>query len=176
VKTPFEKSISLSTVLWTVSLALVIGPLYYVYDVLPEVIPVHFTIDGTPDRYGNKVTFVLFMLLTLGLLNGMCLVFKCFMPRLPVGLINWPNKAWWLENDNRRKIFYQRIGWMMVGNAVGINLIFSLVIVMTFSHSLPQEHPLRLEFATGSGMFIGILASLALYSLMLIRRPKHLMS
>ncbi|HTI57509.1 SdpI family protein [Mucilaginibacter sp.] len=67
----FNKMDVAALVIWLLPLAY----LLYVFPTLPETVPVHFGIKGTPDRYGSKNEFLIGPLILMGM---SCLVYFLF--------------------------------------------------------------------------------------------------
>lgn len=82
-----------------------LGQLIYYYPQLPERIASHFNASGEADGWMSKSAFIVF---ETGLLTFILGVFFCvsyFMPKLPNGLINLPNKDYWLAPERRAETF-----------------------------------------------------------------------
>jgi uncharacterized membrane protein len=97
---------------------------------LPDRVPVHFGISGTPDRWGSKSE--LFILVAL--VWGLTLLFYAFIlsaPRLgrKPQLLNIPDKEEFLKlSPDRQAPFWELLQEFMAGLAVSVNLIFYLII------------------------------------------------
>jgi uncharacterized membrane protein len=64
-------------VIWLIPVAY----LLYVFPSLPAIVPVHFGITGTPDRYGSKSEFLIGPLIVIGMSAFVYLLFK-FLPAI----------------------------------------------------------------------------------------------
>lgn len=83
--------------MFVVTMVLDIASLY----VLPDRVAIHFTFGGTPDNWAPRSVNVLFF---FGMHSLLFLTFY-FLPRLmlklPLGLINLPNKDYWFQAAHR---------------------------------------------------------------------------
>lgn len=65
-------------------------------------VPLHFGLDGTPDRFGSRtealVTLTLLGLVTGGLMEGLTHLLRS--GRMPVELLNLPYKPYWSRPEN----------------------------------------------------------------------------
>jgi len=117
-------------------LASVIQILYY-YPQLPDVVASHFNAAGTANGWQPKGAF-------FGIYGGVIvlivLVFSVsvfFMDRIPVSLINLPNKDYWLSPERRAEtLAFINSQMLMFGNAtlLFIIVVFHLVIKENLSH------------------------------------------
>lgn len=117
----------LSTLLFVLLLALLLGQLWAAYPDLPERMATHFNGSGEADGWSSKASFTW---LYAGLVALMALTFwgiAAFLPRLPDALINVPNKEYWLAPERRRATlayFADQMLWM--GNATLLLLLYAL--------------------------------------------------
>jgi uncharacterized membrane protein len=100
------------------------------YASLPDRVPVHFGISGTPDRWGSKSE--LFVLVAL--VWGLTILFYAIalaMPRLARNpqYLNIPRKEEFLKlPPEKQAVFWELLQEFMAGMAVSVNLIFYLII------------------------------------------------
>ena len=67
----------------------------------PDVMAVHFNVQGDPDRFVPKAQFFWFQIQTALTVIGIGLVPQVLFLFLPVGLINIPNRDYWLVPERR---------------------------------------------------------------------------
>jgi uncharacterized membrane protein len=70
---------------------------------LPAHVASHFGVNGRPDAWMSRSGFVLFFVGTQIGVAGLILTLGKLSYKLPVGLINLPNKEYWLHEDRRLK-------------------------------------------------------------------------
>jgi uncharacterized membrane protein len=71
------------------------------YPRLPVRVPSHFDVTGHVNAHMPKQDFVRIHLLVVGLLSLMFLVVPALIGRLPPGMVNLPNKEYWLAPERR---------------------------------------------------------------------------
>lgn len=96
---------------------------------LPQQVPIHFDIQGNPDGFSDRNTYILLMSL---LLAGN-LVFFLTMPwlvrRTPDSLINFPDKEYWLAPE-RRAATMSRIQSLLFNVGTATGLLFTLIFFL----------------------------------------------
>lgn len=129
------------------SLALVAQGLYY-YPQLPERVASHFGASGAADGWSSKTSFFLVEALVVALMVVLFWGLPLAMARIPDGLINLPNKAYWLAPERREATFEAiRDGLLWCGVAT-LALIF---VIFHWAIQANLEPPPRLP---GSGMWL----------------------
>lgn len=98
------------TGMWVTSVAL--------HPRLPARIPLHFSFDGTPDRYGSPDFMGWFLLPTIGTIAPLFLLgivaMVGWLLRTSPGLVNLPRKAQLLELDPVARLGVLRMLWEMM--------------------------------------------------------------
>jgi uncharacterized membrane protein len=100
------------------------------YGALPDRVPVHFGISGTPDRWGSKSE--LFALVAIAW--GLTILFYALtlaMPRLARNprYLNIPRKEEFLKlRPEKQAVFWELLQEFMTGMTVSCNLIFYLIV------------------------------------------------
>jgi uncharacterized membrane protein len=100
------------------------------YSALPDRVPVHFGISGSPDRWGSKSELFILVALVWGL-TVLLYAFILSVPRLgrKPQLLNIPDKGEFLKlSPERQAPFWELLQEFMAGMAVSVNLIFYLII------------------------------------------------
>jgi len=114
----------------------------YYYTLLPEQVASHFGFSGMPDgwmpRAGNFfVSAGLFIFIT-----GMMLCLAKLLRVLPSGLINIPNREYWLS-DERKERTLENVAELMNIFGIAINLFFIFMNHMVFLAN--KAKPVRLN-------------------------------
>lgn len=91
--------------------------LLFIYDALPQTVPIHYGLNGTVDRYGNKNEFLTFQLIMLGVPVLVYLLLK-FLPVID------PKKQVKYGEDTFNKLAF---GLVIFLSALNIAIIFSTV-------------------------------------------------
>ncbi len=98
-----KKSVYYSVLLG--ELLLIAGCMMYFYPLLPDTMAIHFGGDGQPNGWETKESFYIFYsFLVLGL-SGLFQGLKVALPKMPVSLINMPNKEYWFAPERANASF-----------------------------------------------------------------------
>jgi uncharacterized membrane protein len=93
------KNIKSSKLILIFLFVIFLGLMLYSYFTLPVKVAIHFSGDGTPNGWMDKIYYVL----SFGLLGILLPLFVIWIfhitPNLPKGLINLPNKEYWLAPE-----------------------------------------------------------------------------
>lgn len=81
--------------------ALSVAQLVLAAQLLPERVPTHFGLQGSPDAFGSRATLLILNWTMLFFNAALFLGLPWLMERLPDDLINLPNKAHWLAPERR---------------------------------------------------------------------------
>lgn len=95
----------LSLVVFLILCLLYVAHVIWYYPQLPDRVASHFSFSGQPDAWSTKTFFVTFYLVITG---GCALLFigvSFGMSKIPVSLINLPNKDYWLSEDHKQQTF-----------------------------------------------------------------------
>ena len=109
---------------------LVIGALLHLvgnYPTLPEQVPSHFDAHGVVDGWMSRDAFVGTMATVYAMTGGLFLVLVQFLPRLPTGVVNLPNRAYWLAPERRTASLAELARRLSRIGAVTVVLIIGLV-------------------------------------------------
>ena len=77
----------------------------YFYNLLPERTAIHYNIKGQPDSWNSKTAIIL---INVGVVIFMALLFRVlifFIRKIPEGLINLPNKYYWLAEIRKEETY-----------------------------------------------------------------------
>lgn len=72
---------------------------------LPEKVASHFDLSGQPDGWSTKTSFITFYLVITGICALLFLGISFGISKMPVSLINMPNKDFWLSEERKQKTF-----------------------------------------------------------------------
>jgi uncharacterized membrane protein len=133
---------------------------------LPERVATHFGADGRPNRFASRESFVaitaITVLLPVAVLQGIGFLFG----KIPVSLINLPNREYWLSGDRRTKTLERlRTAMFEFGNAT---LAFLLFVTWSVIDANKGGADVRLGGAFGYGLF-AFLAFVVLWICFLLR-------
>lgn len=126
--------------LFLVLLAAMLTQLAWYYPQLPERMAAHFNFAGQADSFMPKQTF---LSLHLGLMVMMSVIFlgvPSLIVRLPPGLINLPNKKYWLAPERHEHTTRVLQGYLV---AVGDMILLFLLIVfreVMRASLMPEPH------------------------------------
>lgn len=84
-----------------IMLAIAAVQIAYFYPELPNVMAVHFGVSGAPDSWQPKSSFFGLFCLVYAIFAGLYWTMPQLIMSLPPGLINLPNKAYWLAPERR---------------------------------------------------------------------------
>lgn len=90
------------TVLLSLSALCTAHALYY-YPQLPDIVATHFGATGRPDAWAPKEAFLNVYLFTLAFCTVIFLGISFTASRLPVSMINLPNKSYWLAPERKQE-------------------------------------------------------------------------
>lgn len=85
--------------------AFYLGHLVYYYPRLPERIASHFNHLGEPDGWMSKANFMIFEVVLLAFVLGLFRLISFSFEKMPISLINLPNKEYWLAPERRSETF-----------------------------------------------------------------------
>jgi uncharacterized membrane protein len=91
---------------------------------LPENMATHFGAGGIPNGYMHKDGFIVFYLGFMFFLPGLLMAISVLVEKLPISLINIPNKKYWMAASRREKTVGSLArGIRMLGVMTGLFLI-----------------------------------------------------
>jgi uncharacterized membrane protein len=135
------------------SIALVHGLLWRSW--LPERVPTHFGINGVPNawmsRDGALLSYFAGVAITALVLAGLVVL----LPRLPVSVINIPNREYWFA-EARRVESHLRISRALLLFSSATVLFLVSVFHLTFRAS--QQVPQSLPFSEAAPFIVAFLA------------------
>ncbi len=106
--------------------------------VLPERVASHFNAAGLANGWMPRETFVYFNLGIVGLMSALFLGLGWAISRLPVSLINLPNKDHWLGPEQRDETLAWLASW---GHWMGAQTVFLLVALMAVTVRINLGEP-----------------------------------
>jgi uncharacterized membrane protein len=131
--------------------------------VLPDKVASHYGADGAPDAWMTKEAHAVIMVaLDVGLLLLIAGT-PLLVMKLPRGLVNVPNKDYWLKDENRPALKGMFKGWMAeFGTALFLFFLCGGMLAVQANLS----DPVRMN----QGPFIGCLVAFSVYVVIWIIR------
>jgi uncharacterized membrane protein len=138
----------------------------YFYAQLPDRMAIHFNASGSADGWGPKDHFFLTMETVFALLVVLFGALPLLLRRLPVSLINMPNKDYWLAPERREQTMGRLVSQLLFVGAMALLLMDGILYLCFYANFLekPTMHPELLW-----GMIIGFVAINIIWTVSLIR-------
>lgn len=133
------------------------------WNITPEQMAAHFDIQGLPDRFVSKAEFFWFQVQTLLVMILISLPLQLLFLVLPPGLINMPNREYWLAPERRA----ETVGRLSSFAAMVFGIIL-LVIQAAFEISAYANLQMPIMF-NAHLMSMVMVAAVVLIGLMLIQ-------
>lgn len=96
----------------------------YYYKQLPAQVPSHFAASGHPDAWSGKDVFVGLYVFTIGICGVAFGSIGAVIARLPVSLINLPNKNFWLADERKEETISYLGAFMLLFGSATLGLLF----------------------------------------------------
>jgi len=94
------------------------------FSVAPDIVPVHYGLNGLPDRWGSRLEVLLVYLGIVGVGTVIWLALPELLRRAPPSMINLPHKEYWLAPERRDTATAKLATWAdTVGTAVNLLLL-----------------------------------------------------
>ncbi len=157
-----------------VLLVCMVGMVLYFSKELPDKIPVHFDLDGTPNRWSGKGDLTIILAVALGI-NAFFYLFVVAIPwlRKHPALLNIPNKDRFLALPlEKQRVYWDLLKEFMAGIAVSMNILFLTAIWGTIRVGLGEAEKLP-DWAIWPGLIL-VLVVIVIYTPRLFRMPKKL--
>jgi len=137
---PSNRLFSPARTLFLALIAATLTQMVWFYPRLPARVASHFDAAGQVNAFMPKDAFFVIQLVVLGSMSFAFLLVPALIVRLPPGLINLPNKEYWLAPE-RRAHTAQRLQSYLVGFGNGM-LFFLLLVFREAMHAslLPNPH------------------------------------
>lgn len=152
---------------WAIVVLLHAAQTIYYYPRLPMVVAQHFGANGQPNGWASRDFFFAFSWLLLLGLGAIFMFAPRLLRRLPVSMINLPNKQYWLAPERKGESlgFVERqLQWMAVLTLAFLVLVMHLVIHANLSSGRHLENPAFII------LLIAYVVSVAWWILKLYRR------
>jgi uncharacterized membrane protein len=102
-----ENPVRYGRIFFLIVLALCLFELARLWSITPDTMAAHFNLQGSPDRFVPKAEFFRFQVQTLLVVIVVSLPFQFLFRLLPAGLINMPNRAYWLAPARKTETLEQ---------------------------------------------------------------------
>lgn len=99
------KNMKTTTIAYLILCAVCVLHALYYSSLLPEHVAIHFNSAGHPDAWGNKIQLITIYFISVGVIAVLCLGFALFAHKVPVSLLNLPNKDYWLAPERKQETF-----------------------------------------------------------------------
>ena len=134
--------------------ALCVGYAVYCYPKMPDEVASHFGTGGQPDGWTSKASFITFYLVFTGLMALMFLGISFGMSKIPVSLINLPNKDYWLSPERKQNTFDFMFWYMLCFGSATLLLMLD-ILYQSFQVHLGKAETLP-HFMLSLGLYLGI--------------------
>ena len=98
---------------------------------LPDRVATHFAFSGEPNAWSSNLINTIFFCVTFLIVNLLFLAIPWLLKKLPVGVINMPNREYWLAPE-RRQASVTKVGTHMAVFAGGVNFFLTAVELLSF--------------------------------------------
>jgi hypothetical protein len=142
-----------------------VGRVLSVWDRLPARMASHFGASGRADAWTNRGDFLLLMALVGGGTTLLLLAMPLLLRVIPAGLINLPNRDYWLTPE-RRPDAIARLGAWTAWFAVPVTLLMVATNDLVLRANLTGA---GLDSQTFLLLFVGFLASTVVFLVLLYR-------
>jgi len=152
---------------WLALVALHAAQTIYFYPRLPSVVAQHFGAQGLPNGWAPKDVFFAFSWGILLGISALLMLTPRMLRRIPVSMINLPNKQYWLapkRKDESLAFVERQLEWMGVFTVAFLALVMHLAIRANFN----PEH--RLENGAFVVLLVAFVVSIAWWIVKLYRR------
>jgi uncharacterized membrane protein len=130
-----SRILTIQGILYILLLAASLAQVAWYYPQLPERMASHFNVAGEANAFLPKVTTLKLYLFIIALISVVCLGVPVLVGRLPTGMINLPNKEYWLAPERRQRTVAM-LQDFLVGFGNGMLLFFLVLLHEVFRASL----------------------------------------
>ncbi|HUI93816.1 MAG TPA: hypothetical protein VLX68_16355 [Chitinivibrionales bacterium] len=131
--------------LYLLSIAVLLIVQYATYTALPQMVASHFSANMMANCFVPKAQYFKSLLSTSALMNAVFLLSIIILPRFPSGLINVPNKDFWMRQENR-PVLNSILTSRLFGLLTGINLIFTVLSYYVYKANMSAAKMLSWHF------------------------------
>ncbi len=138
---------------------------------LPDRVAIHFNISGQPDGWASNGMNTVFFSATFLILNALFAGIALLMKKIPVSLINMPNREYWFAPERRAASAYV-LGTFFAELCFFLNIFLSGILLMTFFANRTQgQLPPAIMFSW-LGVFLIFVVLWIVHLLKAFRLPK----
>ncbi|HPR65054.1 MAG TPA: DUF1648 domain-containing protein [Thermoanaerobaculia bacterium] len=123
----------------------------YYYDKMPERMATHFDAAGNPNGWSSRPSFFILFWSMNAFMMLIFLLLPKLLKKMPVSLINLPNKDYWFTPERKDRAFNmmeEYMAWL----GVGVMGLFIAIFQMTFQANLTPDHKL----GSGTWLLLGL--------------------
>lgn len=142
---------------------------------LPEIIPIHFSIDGTPDNWSGKKSFLNEMIIVVWALNAFLYLIIFLIPwfRKHPALISIPHKEIFLKlPPEKQQVLWNLLVEFLAALLTAVNILFLTGLLGTIQVALGSVEKLS-WWTVWPGLTLTFVLSI-IYIPRLVRTPKKL--
>ncbi len=143
----------ISLILFLTLCALCVVQAVSYYPLLPERVASHFGASGKPDAWATKESLISVYLVTTGICALLFLGISFGISKIPLSLINMPNKEHWLSGERKQETFdfmFSYNLWFASATLLLLMDLFSQTFQVALGKADALTHP-RLSL----GLYIG---------------------
>jgi uncharacterized membrane protein len=128
---PNRRLVSPARTLFLALIAAALIQMVWYYPRLPARVASHFDAAGQVNAFMPKDAFFIIQLVVLGIMSLVFLLVPALIVRLPPGMINLPNKEYWLAPERRA-----RTAQTLQSSLVGFGNVMLLFLVLVFREAM----------------------------------------
>jgi uncharacterized membrane protein len=134
------------TLIWIITLVLLLWQAWGAYDQLPPQVPSHFDFHDQPNGYSDKGSFFRTWLLAILVLNALVPGVRLLLSKVPASTINVPHREYWLATPERRAVLVGKMSNLMAFSITGVNIMLFLIFRSIVSYTLTRHTGMRLWY------------------------------
>ena len=135
--------------LWILSLGVLVVQLISALEDLPARVASHFDVQGRPDSWTSRSTFLVSWLSVIVFVNIWPVLLGPLMRKLPPRFINTPNSEYWLATAERREDLIKITQDMIAGVLAGTNVVLYLVFLHTYEFNTTGSSEVNIWLGVG---------------------------
>ena len=131
------------------------------WDALPSRMASHFGASGVADGFMPRDGFMTMMALTCSVPVVLVAVLPPLLRLMPTGLINLPNREYWLSPERREGSLARLVAWL-AWFAVPLAAFLALVVELTIRANVTSGGLDMRVFGVGVGLYVAAMAALVI--------------
>lgn len=163
---------TLGFIVTAVMLILCGAQILYYAPLLPDTVASHFALDGTPNGWDDKESFLIFYAGFVVFLALMFVAMALFLPRIPSALINMPDKAYWLAPERKEATLSYLSGRLLAMGNVTVLFIIVLFQFTIQANLQGEDAGLGAETLVLTGLYFAYMLVWVIRLFTSLRRPR----